>query len=287
MRDMTDLSATNQTFDGPIPGIPGAMVQQVSGLAEHLDGGRLIGPRTEATNNALLFDLPNIARYLVRDGSRIEVEPAPGADPRAVSLFLNGSARGALIHQRGELALNAATLIAPNWACVALCSPSGIGKSTLAAELTRRGWLLLSDDITRVTWNGSAAVAWPGNSEIKLWRDACERFGYDCSQLVRVREGLEKYFLPAKPSATPAALSLVVRLRIAPSSGVLHVPPPQVKEVLAECTFKPRMLEAFGRRHDHAMLVERIGGVCRAIVLDGARERPITEIADRLSELLR
>ena len=66
-------------------------------------------------------------------GATIDVATVPGADAGAVELFLNGSARAALIHQRGELPLHAATLLPPaGGGAVAISGTSGIGKSKFA-----------------------------------------------------------------------------------------------------------------------------------------------------------
>src|SRR5690242_11984482 len=132
---------TAEKFAGQMPGLPGSIVREVESLPDHLEGGADIAPYTEAAANALLFEVPPIARYLVRDGTTVAVAVTPGADRAAARHFLLGSARGALIHQRGELPLYAANLVAPIWKCVAVASPTAIGKSTLAAVLCRRGWL--------------------------------------------------------------------------------------------------------------------------------------------------
>jgi ABC-type uncharacterized transport system YnjBCD ATPase subunit len=272
------------TFDGPVPGIPGAVIREVSALPEHLPDGKVTGPWTEVNSSSLLLAIPTIARFLIRDGTEIEVEPALGANRDAVAVCLLGSARGALIHQRGELALMAATLVAPNWACVAICGPSAFGKSTLAAELCSRGWQLLADDVTRVSWNGGRAVAWPSQSSLSLWRDACETLGLGFSDSQRVRHGLEKFHVPVTAATTPATLSHVVRLRTVPVTNVLRVPLAQRRDVLMECTFKKRLADSLGVQTRHARIAEQVAGTIQAIVLDGARERPVSELADRLAE---
>jgi hypothetical protein len=276
-----------QPFDGPVPGVPGATIREVAELPEHLAGGACIGPCTEAAPNALLFEIPRLARYLVRDGKTIEIAVAANADRAAARLFLLGSARGALIHQRGELPLNAATLVAPNWKCVAICAPSAIGKSTLAAALCRRGWLLVADDITRVSWNGTMAVAWPGPDRLKLWRDACEMAGENADALERVRDGLERFYLPVRTVTTPASLSVAIRLHIAPHIDKIELTPPERGELLTEGTFRPRWIDPLGRRADHVRIVGQVARVCRGIVLTGARERGIEELADRVAEIVR
>lgn len=253
------------------------MVREVELIPDHLEGGANIAPCTKAASNALLFEVPPVARYLVRDGKTVDVAVTPDADRGAARLFLLGSARGALIHQRGELPLNAATLVAPNWKCIAIASPSAVGKSTLAAALCRRGWLLVADDITRVTWNGTMAIAWPSHHAVALWRQSCEMLGENADALERVRDGMEKFFLPVRATTTPAALSALVWLRV----------PVERSELLSLATFRPRWIDPLGRRADHARMVAQVGRVCRCIALNGARQRPVEELADSVVELFR
>jgi hypothetical protein len=284
---MFDDSTVSLSFDGPVPGVPGAVIREVESLPEHLPGAAQIGPSTEAMPGALLFEVPGIARYLIRDGSVIEVAVAPNADRSAAELFLNGSARGTLIHQRGELPLTATTLIAPNWKCVAICGPSAFGKSTLAAELCGRGWLLLADDITRVSWNGTMAIAWPSSDKLKLWHDACDGLGIDTAGLERVREGIEKFYMPVKAQSTPAALAVVVWLNVAPSVRITHVPAMQSASLFADSTFRSRQVDPLGRRADYDRIIMQVSRNCRAMHMDGARMCAVGDMADRLVESIR
>src|SRR5580700_7742688 len=66
------------SFDGPVPGIPGAVVREVAELPEHVPEGEAVGPHIEAAPGILLFEVPGIARYLIRGGQSIEVAVAPG-----------------------------------------------------------------------------------------------------------------------------------------------------------------------------------------------------------------
>jgi hypothetical protein len=276
-----------RSFDGSVPGVPGATIYKVGNLPEHLEGGTQIGPCTDVAPGALLFEVPGVARYLVRDGTSIEVAAAAGADRSAVELFLHGSARGALIHQRGELALTATTVIAPNRKCVAICGPSAFGKSTLAATLCQRGWQLVAEDITRVSWNGAIAVAWPSHTSLKLWRDACDSLGANCNTLERVREGLEKFHFPVAAAATPAALAAAVRLRSGPAALVTRFSAMDCAALLAENTFRPRLIAPLGRRAEQGATIAGVASVCQPMGLDGARRRAIAELADSLAEAMR
>ena len=285
---MSSGSIQAPRLNGSVPGIPGAVNREVETLPTRLPGGSSIGPLTEAMPNALLFEVPGVARYLIRDGTSIDVAIAPAADRSAAQLFLDGSARGTLIHQRGELALAAATVLSPDFRCVAICGPSAFGKSTLAAALCRRGWRLIADDITRITWNGVISIAWPGNAAVKLWRDACAMLGWhDCDRLSRVRNGLEKFHVPVPPAPGPAALTAIVRLRMDIEPGLVALPSAACERLLREHTFRPGQIEPLGRGSDHARIVGQVAQGCRPLRLDGSRRCNIHQLADLLSEAMR
>ena len=276
-------------FDGPVPGIPGAVIRSVDELPEHLPDAKPAGQFSQAKPGQLLLAVPHIARLLVRDGKRIEVAAEPDADPGAVTLLLYGSARGALIHQCGELPLHAATLVPPGGdAAIAICGVSGAGKSVLAVELSSRGWVLVADDATRVTWNGAHAMAWPSRDSIKLWRDACEASDMDIATLQRVSLTVDKYYLRVATREEPARLAAVVELlvdgggqgdRTALSSG-------EKMAVLTRHAYRQSYIRPLGRQADFARVVARVAGACRITRLAGARVRPARDLADAIERIV-
>lgn len=275
------------SFDGPVPGVPGAVVREVEHVPDHLARGIAVGPRMEAAEGAYLFEVPGIARYLVRDGAFIDVKVLPQADRSAARFFLHGAARGALIHQRGEIALGAVTLVAPNWKCVAIAAPSALGKSTIAAALCQRGWLLVADGVTRVTWNGSMAIAWPADDSIKLWRDACGMLSIEADRFPRVRDGIEKFQVGVPIADSPAALSAVVRLRVASGAGLTRFPPSECGQLLADCTYRSRLIGPLGHSREHARVLTQVASFCQPLGVGGARNLSIHELADRIAEAVR
>lgn len=152
-----------------------------------------------------LLTVANTARYLVRAGREIVVDPAPGGSERNVRLFLLGSALGILCHQRGLLPLHANAIVAGDGA-VAFAGPSGAGKSTLAAHFQRSGYEVLCDDVCMISFDEAGRpLAWPGLPRLKLWGDAIEAFGHDRRALDQAIEGMDKYHVPltAKVTARP------------------------------------------------------------------------------------
>jgi hypothetical protein len=150
----------------------------------------------EAAGGEALLTVPNIARFLVRAGLEILVDPLPGASERNVRLFLLGSALGILCHQRGLLPLHANAIVADG-AAIGFAGRSGAGKSTLAAYFQAAGYEVLCDDVCVLSFDRAGLPsAWPGLPRLKLWGDAVSAFGHDPAALDRAMDGMDKYHVP-------------------------------------------------------------------------------------------
>jgi hypothetical protein len=176
--------------DRPIVDIRlGAVPEMLEGAPEAQHGLQAIG------GDALLTVTGN-ARYLIRDGREIIVEPLPGSSERNVRLFLLGSALGVLVYQRGLLPLHANALVIGD-GVAAFTGHSGAGKSTLAAHFQAAGYEVLCDDVCVVSFDDAGRpFAWPGLPRLKLWEDAAQQFGHDPAALDRAVDGLEKFHVP-------------------------------------------------------------------------------------------
>jgi hypothetical protein len=275
------------SFEGSVVGIPDALVRRVDELPDQLEGGVRVGFHAQAKPGLLLQVVPGLGRFLARDGKTIEVAPEPGAVDDVLDLFLNGAVRGALMHQRGDLPLHATTLLPPGRhdSAVAICGPSGAGKSTLATELSRRGWRLVADDLTRISWDGANALAWPGRPAVKLWADACEAAGRPVTKLRRVRDGLDKYFVPLPAWSMPTRLAAVVELRLANEGAVARVAGAERLALLSHNTYRPRQIAALGQLSAHVRIVARTASTTAVYRLEGARRLRIGTLADHLGEI--
>jgi hypothetical protein len=159
------------------------------------------GVRYQAIPGQLLLEVDRIARMLVRNGNEIVIDRQPDATDDDLRLFLLGSGFGALMHQRGILALHGSTVQVGN-GCVVFLGWSGAGKSTLAAALARRGYKTLGDDVCAISIGKDgipyAASAYP---QAKMWIETLQYFGLDPQELRRVRPASEKRKVPLESFA--------------------------------------------------------------------------------------
>lgn len=210
-----------------------------------------------AGNGDCRLEVSAAGRYLVRQGREVIVQPASGATPAEIHVFLLGTVFGLLCHQRGLFPLHASCVRIGDGA-VAFCGPSGAGKSTLAASLVQRGHALVSDDVTAIdTALAHGPQVLPAMPRMRLWRDALEALAVPREALTRDRIELEKYALPASGIgqflAEPLPLRGIFLLQSenAPGlDGAVRMPAMESVALLTGQIYRRRHAEAMGRKSE-------------------------------------
>ena len=178
-------------------------------VPERLEGASPLEPCMQVLPDVLQFNTP-AARYRVREGRQIAIEPHSGATEADIRLYLLGTVMGALCHQRGLLALHATAL---NWSsgAVIVAGPSGAGKSTLAAQHHARGGGVLTDDLCVLDLNpGRPTMVYPGPRRLKLWDDSPALDAWPVRARSRLAQGVDKFSMPLAAAAGRAPLALLV-----------------------------------------------------------------------------
>lgn len=113
--------------------------------------------------------------------------------------------------ERGDLVMHAAAVEIDGKAVV-LAAPGGHGKSTLCLGFARRGFRILSDDLTCISAT-RAPMVWPGPGLIRIRRDVEDQV--DTSRFTLVAEDHSKLHLqvPVLGTGAPIPLAVVVLLR--------------------------------------------------------------------------
>jgi hypothetical protein len=99
-----------------------------------------------SSSDSVTFAVQKVGRFDVVGGKRIRITAARSADLVAVRVYLLGSAMGAILHQRGVVPIHAGA-VEKDGKVFAFSGAQGIGKSTLAACLSRSGFRVVCDDV--------------------------------------------------------------------------------------------------------------------------------------------
>jgi hypothetical protein len=185
---------------------PGEIVVSIrlGGVPHTIQGAAQVDEYCQVAPTEYLLNIPDTARYYVRDGSEVRLEIVPGTPPANVSLYLLGSVFGVLCHQNGLLPLHASA-VEHAGAVTAFLGDSGAGKSTLAACLQRRGHRVVSDDICLVQPDSDAMRVIPVAGWLKLWNQSLQHLGETPVEQNRVFSTDDKFrlFLPNSIQAGP------------------------------------------------------------------------------------
>ena len=243
----------------------------------------------QSAPGAFLLNVDGVARYLVRAGRNILVEPRGGGD-RDVAVFLAGSVLAALLQQRGVVTLHASAIETPAGAVLFL-GRSGDGKSSLLAAMVQRGHAMLADDVTGVILDsGGRPTALSAFPCARLWADALDELGWQAPTRGRVQKGLEKYLAPVgRFRATPLAVRAAYMLTPSPGSGIEIEPCTRhtAFERLLKYTYRRRYLSGLGQRPAHFRAVAAMAGQVPAFrVKRPAHPLQINALADEIERSL-
>jgi hypothetical protein len=220
-----------------------------------------------------------VATYHVTDGTQILIELAPGADDRAVRLFLLGPAISLLLHQRGLLVLHASAVSVGGQA-VAFAAEKGEGKSTLAAALHAYGHPLVTDDLLAVEIDDNECVrVYPGFPQLKLMPDSAAQISATWQELPLLHPDYEKRGQIASDdfSAEPLPLARLFILSSGEDEAVAPLPPQQRFVELVRHSYLAQLLEFTGEGAEHFRQVVKLAQ--RVPVLRLQRRRSMAALA--------
>ncbi|MEJ1969001.1 MAG: hypothetical protein WDN03_10295 [Rhizomicrobium sp.] len=203
------------------------------------------------TDGCLLLKASGQLRFLIRDGRDVVADLGPNCPIQDVETFLQGTAAGVLLHQRGDLILHASCVHGGDGA-VAIAGLSGRGKSTLAAGLVAHGYEAMTDDICRIAVGDGRAHAFPGPLRLRLWPDAARALSHPPESLLAGRPGHAKRLLVLPPGrCEPAPLGAIVRLGVDPrlkAPTLIRLSGPASVMPATEMLYRARLGRHLGRR---------------------------------------
>jgi hypothetical protein len=171
------------------------------------------------TPDGLLFSIKDIASFLISKKGMITIDSFSQKLELTESILL-GPVMTAFLIMRGFHVLNGVTLMKNDRAFL-FTGISGVGKSSIAAALSIRGYTVLSDQICALEVSNDDALAMTAKPNLKLWKDCLEQLNIESTKLQKVREELNKYYYPIvhKEIAESYPLDAVFELQISPKWG--------------------------------------------------------------------
>jgi hypothetical protein len=160
-----------------------------------LEGGgfRMVADRAQA-----YFEIESVADFAISEGSRVRVNPHPGAHPTEVDAYLRGTVAAMLLGQRGRFALHA-TLVRVEGTVVAVAAAPGVGKSTSALRLEQLGHELVGDDFAELRPEEEGIAYITLGRAVHVAPEAAAALGIDTAGAPKVSRHGEKLALPARP----------------------------------------------------------------------------------------
>ena len=178
------------------------------------------------TAEHVMFRVDDLAAFRISSGNLIEVDlPKPKPD-RDIGIYLMGSCMGAILVQRGFMLLHGSCVTDGNRS-VLITGDSGAGKSTLAAEFLKKGWKLLTDDVTCVFDQEGIPMVQSSYPSQKLWQDALDRYeksGDDIHSLY-FSEDREKFGVNVADSFFDGTAPLSMAVRLIPADHLTTLNP--------------------------------------------------------------
>ena len=128
------------------------------------------------------FFVEDVGAFLITDGNRIVILPAPGYSEQIIRLYLLGTVMSILLYQRKLLVLHG-SIVEINQRAAIFLGASGAGKSTTTAALFASGHRILADDIAAIDPKKSPMMAAAGSPQIKVGPEVAKSLGFEVESL--------------------------------------------------------------------------------------------------------
>lgn len=229
------------------------------------------GPTWQMDADRFLLRIPDVARFLLTGGHRIDFETENDTPPDDVAIFVAGTVLGILLHQRGQMVLHASAVDVHGKA-VLFCGTSASGKSTLAAALVDRGFPLLADDLAAFAFDaaGRASVHSDGRN-LKLWTRTIEELSLGARQGTAVRRRLHKFHVEpaiASNDALPIGAIYALRETRPPHvSGIQGQNAVDAALTLRRCAYRPALVVRMDQQARYFHAATRIADAAGVFIL--------------------
>ena len=166
-------------------------------LPESLDKPDYTGINIECKQNLFLLKVPNVAKFLIKNGDEILIDPNPEAELREIELFFLGSVLSVILMQRNIIPFHGSAFEKDGKAVI-ITGNSGAGKSTLLRYFISQGYKAISDDVCALSVIDHKVMLTPSYPSSKIWSDIMDEFQLSKKEEHQIRPEIEKYAVSLK-----------------------------------------------------------------------------------------
>lgn len=243
--------------------IDGPLVIRRAKTPSRLEKPSVHGLAYQAEARRVLVSFEGI-RIFVRDGEEVLVETEANADEDLLRNLLCTTAMAAILHQRRLLPMEAAA-VERDGRVTLLLGHCASGKSTAAAMLCKRGFRLLSDDLTSISFVSGEPRVNAGRRTVTLWPDVLPSLGLDRRDGRPCRKGHEagEFALPRADAPSPLPAERIVLLSTTNDGALKTIPVKGAKRfrAIAAATYLLPLAVAEGLEQRHFMDSVRLSSI--------------------------
>jgi len=184
-------------------------------------------------------------------------------DEQVLRLLVLGPALAVVLHQRKMLALHAAA-VELNGGAIAFVGGPGSGKSTLAAVFYKRGYGIITDDVTAIHPDKeNNPLVFPGFPQLKLWPEAVTSLGYNPDELPLLEPGSKKRVSPVTQrfSQNPVPLRRIYVLAEAQTKEIISLKPQDALIELVRYSYRASLLKWIGAERHFSQCASLVNSV--------------------------
>lgn len=257
-------------------------------IPANLEENNVDFPFIEANENQYLLKLKDIGSYLVENGNKITIQKDVKGSAHDLEKYVLTNIFGALSYQRNVIPFHGGVFI-HNGKGILISGISGNGKSTLLTALHLKGYQLISDDITNLEIINDKIMAHPCFPRILLWKETADKLKIDLANVPKLRSDMEKYLYPINNESftQPIELEKIIILQNAEViEKTIEVKGLGKIESLKRNTFKPWMVNAFGKQKIHFLQLSKIANLIQLEVFQNNHKEGIQKSVDSFIEKL-
>lgn len=123
--------------------------------------------------NEFIYNVPEVARYYIKNGKEIIIERTNG-DWSEVYLFFYSNCLTAALFQRSLILFHVSGIFVDKNSVLLFAAPSGTGKSTTAVMLQQRGYAPFTDDTALLSVEDGKCYARASYPMMRLWQNTID-----------------------------------------------------------------------------------------------------------------